>query len=109
MYWFHRDLFSRQVTVCFANSNLENMNAFLAMSRHSELRRILEELEDYRGGNYFAIPGEYLELSVEDGVVTAQICLCDAWPCRMNVDFFRRLVTDYLAQWEILRRELDGQ
>ena len=74
-----------------------------------ELRRILEELEDYRGGNYFAIPGEYLELSVEDGVVTAQICLCDAWPCRMNVDFFRRLVTDYLSEWEILRRELGWQ
>lgn len=105
MYWFCRDLFACQVNVCFADSNLENMNAFLAMSRHSELRRIVAELADYEGDRYFAIPGEYLELTVEGCMVTAQICLRDAWPCRMNVEFFRRLVTDYLAQWELLRRE----
>lgn len=109
MYWFHRDPFAYHVNVCFVDSDLENMNAFLAMSRHSELQRIVEELADYEGGRYFAVPGEYLELTVEGGLVTAQICLCDAWPCQMDVDFFRRLVTDYLAQWELLRRELEGQ
>ena len=64
MSWFHRDLFAWHVNVCFADSNLENMNAFLAMSRHSELQRIVEELADYEGGRYFAIPGEYLELTM---------------------------------------------
>jgi len=110
MYWFVRDCFARQITVCFAGCReLDNMNAFLAMSRHSELRRIVDDLADYQSGRYFACPGEYLELSVEDGVVTAQICLCDAIPCRMGVSFFCRLVTDYLAEWETMLRELHEQ
>ena len=46
MYWFHRDPFAYHVNVCFVDSDLENMNAFLAMSRHSELQRIVEELAD---------------------------------------------------------------
>lgn len=109
MYWFTRDIFAREVYVHFLYGHLENMNAFLAMSRNSELRRIAKELEVYEGGSYSWFPGEYLELSVENGMVTAQICLCDALPCRMNVDFFRRLVTEYLEQWAILLRELNEQ
>ena len=106
MYWFRRNPFSRQVSACFADSDLENMGAFLAMSRHSELQKIVETLREHGGGSFIFHPGEYLELSVEGGRVTARICLCDAFPCRMDVDFFCRLVTDYLAAWESLRREL---
>ncbi len=106
MYWFLRNAIDCHISVCFTNRALQNMDAFLAMSRHAELRRILDALGDYRGGNYYACPGEYLELSVEDGRVTAQICLMDALPCQMTVPFFCCLVTDYLAEWEAMRREL---
>ena len=105
MHWFVRDAMNASVRVCGLGWGLENMNAFLEMSRRSRLRQILEELEDYQGGTYHACPGEYLELSVEDGCVTAQITLCDALPCRMTVGFFRRLVTEYLAEWDIMIRE----
>ena len=109
MYWFTRDIFAQQVRVHLTDWDLENMDAFLAMSRNSELRRIAAELEGYEGGRYSAFPGEYLELTVENGLVTAQIHLCDAIPCRLTVQYFCRLVTEYLEQWEILRRELAGE
>ena len=78
MYWFIRNPIDRQIQVCFSNRNLQNMGAFLAMSRHSALRQILEDLAQYEGGTYSACPGEYLELSVLCHRVTAQICICDA-------------------------------
>lgn len=106
MYWFIRYPIDRQIRVCFPNDDLQNMDAFLAMSRHAALRQILEDLAQYEGGTYHACPGEYLDLSVEGHHVTAQICLCDADPCEMRVDFFRRLVTDYLAEWDAMNREL---
>ena len=102
MYWFIRNPIDRQIQVCFPSQRLQNMDAFLAMSRHSALRQILEDLAQYEGGSYSACPGEYLELSVEDHRVTAQICICDARPCRMDVASFRRLVTDYLAEWDAM-------
>lgn len=106
MYRLVRDVMHCSVRVHSPLSALQNMDAFLEMSRLSRLRSILEDLADYQGGSYHACPGEYLELSLEDGCVTARITLCDALPCRMPVDFFRRLATDYLAEWDILLQEL---
>lgn len=102
MYWFIRNPIDRQIQVCFPNRNLQNMDAFLAMSRHGALRQILEDLSQYEGGAYHACPGEYLELSVEDHRVTARICICYAVPCAMRLDFFQRLVTEYLAEWDVM-------
>jgi len=102
MYWFIRDPIDRLIRVCFSDRRLQNMEAFLAMSRHDALRRILEDLAQYQGDGYHACPGEYLELLVEGSRVTARICLCDAAPCRMHVDYFCRLVTDYLAEWDAM-------
>ena len=101
-YWFHTDPLQRHIHVGFLFSRLENMDAFLAMSRTAELRRILEDLRNYQGGWYRTSPGEYLSLTVEDGCVTAEIHLVDALPCRMAVGFFRQLVTDYLAEWDAM-------
>ena len=102
MYWFIRNPIDCEIRVCFSNRSLQNMDAFLAMSRRRALRQILEDLAQYEGGSYHACSGEYLELSVEGSRVTAQICICDADPCQMHVDFFRRLVTDYLAELDVI-------
>ena len=102
MYWFIRNPIDRQIQVCFPSQRLQNMDAFLAMSRHNALRQILEDLAQYDGCTYSSTPGEYLNLSVEGNRVTARICICDAVPCEMHIDFFRRLVTDYLAEWDAM-------
>ena len=39
MYWFIRNPIDRQIQVCFPSQRLQNMDAFLAMSRHSALRQ----------------------------------------------------------------------
>lgn len=106
MYWFIRNDNDRQITVCFARRNLQNMNPFLAMARTSDLRRILEILQNDQGGNYHTSPGEYLSLSAENGIVTARIEIADALPCRMGVAFFCQLVTDYLAQWDAMQNNV---
>ena len=106
-YWISRDYFGRRILVKFGDSDYENLNAFVNMARESCLREALAALEKKPEASYSMIPGEYLQLTAENGIIEAKIGISGgATPVRMPVEDFCRIVTDYLEALDAMFRKL---
>ena len=110
MYWFYRDYDSATIHVNFARPSYRNMNAFLNMARYSVLREVVDHLRAHPTESYRRIPGEYLELAAENGIVDARICMFeDVMPVRMPVGLFVQVAEEYLDEMDLMIRTLRGQ
>ena len=106
-YWFTRSLIDREVRFHCMDRALQNMDAFLAMSRRVCLREAAAALQAAPEASYHTSTGEYLALSAEQGMVTAEITLFeDSLPVRLPVDIFCRIVSEYLEEMDRMCREL---
>jgi hypothetical protein len=106
-YWITRDYLSRTIHVNFIDRRYQNLNAFLNMARRSCLREAVAALREAPEAPYSRSPGEYLELTAENGIVEAAITLFeDTIPVRMPVGIFCRIVTEYLEEVDTMCRAL---
>ena len=106
-YWFTRNYIDRDIRFHCLDRALQNMDAFLAMARRSCLRQAVTALREAPDAVYRICPGEYLQLSAEDGMVEAQILVFDdSLPVRLPVGIFCRIVTEYLEEMDAMCREL---
>ena len=105
-YWIIRDDIDNHVHIGFLDSRYQNMNAFLAMACRGSLREAVEALREAPEAAYRTYPGEFLELRAEHGMVEAEIDIFgDRAVVRLPVDFFCRVVTEYLDEEDRMYRE----
>lgn len=96
-YWITRNSITRQVNLHCVDDALENLNAFLAMCRRSCLLEAVAALRADPQGTYHSYPGEYLELSAQNGRVEAAIVLFgDRAEAHLPVPLFIRIATEYV-------------
>ncbi len=105
-YWFTRSIIDRDVRFHCLDRALQNMDAFLAMSRRVFLRQAVAALREAPQAAYHICPGEYLQLTAEDGMVEARILVFeDTLPVRLPVEIFCRIVSEYLEEMDAMCRE----
>lgn len=106
-YHITRDLSSCHVRVHFSSCYYQNLEAFLSLSRVQQLQSAIEVLRNAPDDSHHFSPGEYLSLTADGGMVTAEIHIFDdCAPVRLRVAQFVRLAQDYLNELEILFQEL---
>lgn len=107
IYWITRDYSARHISVNFSSSYYQNLNAFLNIARRSCLREAVAALREAPEARYSSCPGEYLELTAENGIVEAAIHLFgDDAPVRLTAEDFCRVTTEYLEEMDAMCRAL---
>lgn len=106
-YWITRDYFTRQIRVNFVDSSFQNLDAFLAMARESELRKAVKVLREDPNCSYSVYPGEYLKLAAVSGWVEAEINFFgDSASVRLPAEIFTKVTGEYLEEVDKMYREL---